>query len=170
MQHTGFSLIDSNNSVVLSWHENNGSRSCPEVIFIPNSDIMVHAPDLYTDYNGYKLVKRHLVNDKPSEWHRSTSSNVEFDGTDVIETFVYPDDPNIVPESVSPVQFRRALNQLNIRNDIDSYVNTLDQNSKDAWEYATVIERNNPIVLNAAMELEKSSVEVDDLFRLASTL
>jgi hypothetical protein len=170
MQHTGFSLIDSNNNIVESWHENNGSRSAPDVIFIPDSDVTVHAPDLYTDYNGYKLVKRHLVDDKPSEWYQRISSNTEFNGTDVVETFVYPEDPNIVPQSVTPVQFRKALNQLNIRNEVDNYVSTLDQDSKDAWEYATSFDRGNPILAAAAVALNKTTKEVDDLFRLASTL
>lgn len=170
MQHTGYSLIDSNNNIVESWYENNGFRTAPEVIHIPNSDLVVHAPQLYTDYNGYKLVKRQLVNEKPSEWHRPISSTLLFDGTDVVETYVYPEEPNVVPQSVTPIQFRKALNQLNIRNEVDNYVSTLDQDSKDAWEYATSFDRGNPILAAAAVALNKTTKEVDDLFRLASTL
>lgn len=170
MQNTGFSLIDSDNNIVESWYENNGFRTAPEVIHIPNSDLVVHAPQLYTDYNGYKLVKRQLVNEKPSEWHRPISSTLLFDGTDVVETYVYPEEPNVVPQSVSPIQFRKALNQLNIRNEVDNYVGTLDQDSKDAWEYATSFDRGNPIILEATVALNKTTKEVDDLFRLASTL
>jgi hypothetical protein len=69
-----------------------------------------------------------------------------------------------------PLQFRRALNQLNLRTQIEQYVHTLDTDSKDAWEYATVFERNNPIITSATQALNKSTEEVDDLFRLASSL
>lgn len=85
---------------------------------------------------------------------------------------VTPAPPDIlpVPQSVSPLQFRRALNQLDLRTQIEQYVQTLDADSKDAWEYAISFERNNPIILSAAQTLNKTTEEVDDLFRLASTL
>jgi hypothetical protein len=76
----------------------------------------------------------------------------------------------LVPSFVTPLQFRKALNQLNLRNQIEEYVQTLDQESKDAWEYAIAIERNSPIVVGAANSLNKTSEEVDNLFRLAFTL
>lgn len=169
MQQTGYSLIDKDNNIIQSWYENNGMRSIPDVIVLPNDDI-VNAPTVYENYGDYKLVKRFLVDNNPGIWYIHTSSTVEFNGTDVVETFVYPSEANIVPASVTPLQFRRALNQLNMRTLIEDYVKTLDVDSKDAWEYATIFERNNPIIISAAEALNKTSAEIDDLFRLASTL
>lgn len=169
MKQTGYSLIDKNNNILESWYENSGTRSIPEVIILPNGDIL-NSPKVYENYGDYKLVKRFLVDEKPGFWYVHTSSTVSFDGKDVVETFVYPAQPNIVPQSVTPLQFRRALNQLNMRTSIENYVNTLDADSKDAWEYATVFERNDPIISSAATALNKTSAEVDELFRLASTL
>jgi len=169
MQQTGYSLIDKDNNIIESWYENAGMRSIPQIIVLPNGDIL-NAPVVYGVYGDYTLVKRFLVNESPGQWFRETSSVVEFNGTDVIETYVYPETPNVVPQSVTPLQFRRALNQLNLRTEIEQYVQTLDADSKDAWEYATVFERNNTIITNAAQVLNKTTEEVDDLFRLASTM
>jgi hypothetical protein len=169
MQQTGYSLIDKDDNIIQSWYENAGMRSKPDFIVLPNGDI-VNAPDIYVFYEDYKLVKRFLVNNVPGQWYTHTSSTVVFDGTDVVETYVYPELPNVVPQSVSPLQFRKALNQMNMRTMIEDYVNTLDADSKDAWEYAISFERNNPIIASAAEALDKTTEEVDDLFRLASTL
>lgn len=169
MQQTGYSLVDKDNNIIQSWYENNGMHSIPEVVVLPNGDIL-NAPVVYEEYGDYKLVKRFLVDENLGIWYVHTSSTVEFDGTDVVETYVYPTEPNIVPQSVTPLQFRKALNQMNMREMIEDYVKTLDADSKDAWEYATVIERNNPIITSAAEALNKTVAEVDDLFRLSSTL
>lgn len=75
-----------------------------------------------------------------------------------------------VPLSVTPLQFRKALNQMDMRTMIENYVNTLDADSKDAWEYAISFERNDPIIVKAAETLNKTKQEIDNLFRLASTL
>lgn len=168
MQQTGYSLIDKNNNIIKSWYENSGMHSLPEVVILPNGDIL-NAPQVYEKYGDYELVKRFLNNEKPGQWYTPISSTVSYDGKDVVETYVYPEQPNLVPQSVTPLQFRRALNQLNMRTAIENYVNTLDEDSKDAWQYATIFERNNIIITSAAAALNKTSAEVDDLFRLAST-
>jgi len=168
MQHTGYSLIDQNNNIIESWYENNGSRSIPDVIVLPNGDI-INAPSVYETFGDYKLVKRFLVNEPPSVWHAHTSSTVEFNGTDVVETYVYPEAPNIVPQTVSPLQMRRALTELGLRTDVENAVETLDQDAKDAWQYATEIHRNNGIIAQVATALNKTTEDIDNLFRLAST-
>lgn len=169
MQQTGYSLIDKDNNILQSWFENKGTCSIPEVIILPNGNIL-NAPEVYEKYGEYKLVKRFLVDKNPGIWYDHTSSTVEFDGIDVIETYVYPTNPNVVPQSVSPLQFRKALNQMNMRTIIEDYIKTLDTDSKDAWDYAISFERNNPIITSAAKALNKTTEEVDDLFRLSSTL
>jgi hypothetical protein len=168
MQHTGYSLIDENNNIIQSWYENLGFQSLPDNLILPNGDI-VCAPSEDWQNDNYKLVKRYLVDNPPSVWHRSTSSEVVFDGTDVVETYVYPEVPNIVPQTVSPLQMRRALTELGLRTDVENAVETLDQDAKDAWQYATEIHRNNGIIANVATALNKTTEDIDNLFRLAST-
>lgn len=169
MQQTGYSLVNKDNNIIESWYENFGMRSIPEVVILPNGDI-INAPSVYENYGDYKLVKRYLVDEKPGIWYDHISSTVDFNGTDVVETYIYSEEPNKVPQIVSPLQFRRALNQLNMRTMIEDYVKTLDGDSKDAWEYATQIERNNPMVFNAAKDLNVPDNQIDNVFRLAGTL
>ena len=81
-----------------------------------------------------------------------------------------PPPANPVPDAVSPLQIRLALNMSGLRDSVDAYVATLNQTAKDAWEYATVIERSNSILVNGAKALGKTDKDLDDLFILAATL
>lgn len=76
----------------------------------------------------------------------------------------------IVPQSVTPLQARRALRQAGIKAEVDAYVATLDEEAQEAWEYALAIERNNPIVVGAGAALGMTEQQIDDLFILAATL
>lgn len=77
---------------------------------------------------------------------------------------------NPVPDSVTPLQIRMAINMMGLRDSVNYYVSTLDQSAQDAWEYATIIERTNPILVNGAIALGKTEEDLDNLFILASTL
>lgn len=79
-------------------------------------------------------------------------------------------DPNPVPGSISPLQARRALTAAGMREAVDGYVATLEQDGKDAWEYATVVNRDNAIIAAGASALGLTTAQVDDLFRLGATL
>jgi len=78
--------------------------------------------------------------------------------------------PNPVPTSVTPLQIRMAINMMGLREAVDTYVSMLTQSEKDAWEYATIIERENPILVNGTAALGKTIEDLDNLFILASTL
>ena len=77
---------------------------------------------------------------------------------------------NAVPQAVTPLQIRMAINMLGLREAVEAYVATLDQTSQDAWEYATIIERSNPILINGAIAMGKTTEDLDNMFILASTL
>lgn len=80
-------------------------------------------------------------------------------------------DPAPVPEiAVTPRQFRLALNQLNLRAEVDAAVAAADQNTKDTWEYSTEVQRNNPMVAAMAAAMSKTDEEIDAVFALAATL
>lgn len=72
--------------------------------------------------------------------------------------------------SVTPRQFRLALNATGMRASIEAYVAAGSQDMKDTWEFATVIERNSPIIAAGAAELGLTEGQIDDLFSLAATL
>lgn len=76
---------------------------------------------------------------------------------------------NPVPQAVTPLQIRMAINAMGLREQVEAYVATLDQTAQDAWEYATIIERSNPILVNGAIAMGKTVEELDQLFILADS-
>jgi hypothetical protein len=65
---------------------------------------------------------------------------------------------------------RRALRQLGLKAQVDAMLALLDEETVEAWEYATQIPRSSPLITAAAGELGLSTGQVDDLFRLAASL
>lgn len=80
-------------------------------------------------------------------------------------------DPIVTPAiTVSPWQIRKALNQLNLRTDVENAVAAADQTTKDGWEFATEFKRDDPTVAAIGTALSKTEAEVDAIFDLAVTL
>ena len=75
-----------------------------------------------------------------------------------------------VPFSVTPRQMRLALVQSGLMGSVNTYVATLSETAQIEWEYATAVERTNPLIGAAASGLGMTSAQVDDLFRLAASL
>lgn len=75
-----------------------------------------------------------------------------------------------VPDSVTPLQMRKALRQLGLKAAVDAYIATLPEEVGDEWEYALAIERTNPLLQAAIPALGMTSEQADDLFRLAGSL
>ena len=78
--------------------------------------------------------------------------------------------PAPVPESVTPLQMRKALRQLGLKATVDAYIATLDEETVEEWEYALAIERGNATLRTAITGLGWTNEQADDLFRLAATL
>ena len=173
MFHTGYSLIDENKKEIQFWGNNLGvSISKPNVLFLPNG-IDVHDPKINEDLFGYKLVNRYIDDTPPpSKWHTIDSETISYDEINdrTVVTYTYSSEPTITPTVVTPLQLRKALRQLNMKTAIDNYVATIDDEKREAWEYATEINRNDPFILEASEALEMSLNDVDNVFRLASTL
>lgn len=74
-----------------------------------------------------------------------------------------------VPFSVTPLQMRKALRASGLHSLVLTYVAGLDEEAQEAWEYATVIERGNPLIVSAAQSLGKTEEEIDTMFRLAAS-
>lgn len=74
------------------------------------------------------------------------------------------------PESVTPVQFRRALRCKGLYDALTVYIATLDADSQDTWEYAISIHYTDSVVINTLKALDQSNEQIIDLFCLAATL
>jgi len=77
--------------------------------------------------------------------------------------------PAPIPQSVTPLQVRRALNQAGLRSSVEAAIAAASQDARDAWEFASVINRDNPILDSMAAALGMSSAQVDQLFVLAAS-
>lgn len=82
----------------------------------------------------------------------------------------HPDAKPPVPESVTPLQMRKALRHLGLKAAVDAYIATLDEETVEEWEYALAIERGNATLQAAATGLGMTDEHADDLFRLAGSL
>lgn len=80
-----------------------------------------------------------------------------------------PPGPPPVPQAVTPLQARRAINAAGLRASIEAAIAAADQDAKDAWEYATEIRRDNALIASMAGALGLTSAQIDDLFRDAAT-
>lgn len=74
-----------------------------------------------------------------------------------------------VPQSVTPWQMRRALNQLGLRAMVEAAVAAGDQDARDGWEFALEIRRDNPLLAGMGAALGMTDAQLDDLFRLAAS-
>jgi len=75
-----------------------------------------------------------------------------------------------VPAAVTPLQMRRALRAADLMVQVEALVEQLDDEAREAWEYAVVIHRNDPLITSAAEQLDLTSAQVDDLFRAAAQM
>jgi hypothetical protein len=82
--------------------------------------------------------------------------------------------PVYVPDSCTPRQFRLGLLDYGI--DPDSITNMIlqipDENERKrvyiTWEYAVIIERNNPLIIQFAQQLNVSEQGIDEIFTYAN--
>ena len=84
--------------------------------------------------------------------------------------YVPPTPAPAQPIKVSPWQLRKALNQLNLRVAVESWVATASQTIKDGWEFATEFREDDSFVQEAGVALGKTPEELHQLFVLAETL
>lgn len=70
---------------------------------------------------------------------------------------------------VGPLQIRRALRETGDFNTVQAAMETADELTREAWQYAGEFRRNDPLVEAMRQVLGKTPEEVDELFRLAAT-
>lgn len=78
--------------------------------------------------------------------------------------------PPSTPKAVTPLQARKAMIAAGLLDTVEAWVADQDQAQRLAWEYATVIERDDPVIAAAATALDMTDAEVDALFIAAAQL
>jgi hypothetical protein len=76
----------------------------------------------------------------------------------------------VIPSSVSPRQIRLALTQIGLRAQVEAFVASADQTTKDSWDYATEFLISDPLVDGCMTALGKAEADKVALFQLAATL
>jgi len=105
------------------------------------------------------------------------SERFEHDGKVVRQVFEVEDippppepDPPGVPQTITPLQARKALRAAGLHGAVTAYVASLPEDQQEEWEYAIEVRRDNLIIAAGAVMLELSDEQVDDLFRLGEML
>jgi hypothetical protein len=106
----------------------------------------------------------------PANWISFATAD-DFAAHGIVVTTV----PDPVPSppviaSVTPRQARLALNAAALLSQVDAAVAAADQATQITWEFATQIDRNDPLIATLAAGLNLSSAQVDALFAQAATL
>ena len=74
-----------------------------------------------------------------------------------------------VPQSVTPLQAKLQLLKLGLLDEVEALV-TGDRAAQLYWEYASVVERDNAVLLLMANSIGLTSEQVDEMFMEASKL
>lgn len=77
--------------------------------------------------------------------------------------------PKEVPQSITPLQAKLQLLKLGLLDEVETLV-TGDRTAQLYWEYASIIERDNAVLLLMATQLGLTSEQVDEMFIEASKL
>jgi hypothetical protein len=72
--------------------------------------------------------------------------------------------------SATPLQIRRALRRVGLLDSVTAFVSSASPEISEAWEYATRIERDDPLLIACAATLGVTDTEIDEIFFLAATL
>jgi hypothetical protein len=96
---------------------------------------------------------------KPSEQH-------QFD----YETKQWVELPPHTPKIISMRQARLQLLNLGLLDSVNVQINSLSQAAQIEWEYATEVNRNNPLVSSLQVALSMTDSDMDLFFRNASEL
>lgn len=75
--------------------------------------------------------------------------------------------PRVIPDKVTPRQIRLALNMLNLRSTIENAIKNSSQDIKDTWDFATEIDREDPLLKQFQIQLNLTDDMIDSLFETA---
>lgn len=99
--------------------------------------------------------------------HDTASGDWTWDGSQLVA----PPAPVVAVQpvtSVSPRQARLALLAAGLLDKVEATVAQVGGATKIAWEYATEINRNDPLIATLGQQLQLTDVQIDALFVYAS--
>ena len=109
-----------------------------------------------------------------AEWLALGLETTDVDGNTFIDTTsieaAYKKKIKRTGMEAGPLQIRKALRMMGELDTIKSYMETADEEIKEAWEHASVFKRSDPMVLGVQQLLQKTDDEIDQLFELAVSL
>ena len=77
---------------------------------------------------------------------------------------------NPVPQQVTMRQARLALLSFGLLDDVEMVIAAAGRTAQLEWEYAAVVDRNNPAVAAVQQQKALTDAQIDDLFREAAKL
>jgi hypothetical protein len=81
-----------------------------------------------------------------------------------------PQEPEPVPQRITALQARRALLAADMLDQVEAAIARQPRAIQIAWEYATEIHRDDPMLVATAQAVGVDAAALDDLFRAASKL
>jgi len=116
--------------------------------------------------NGVVVNRTQASEPLASNWIQSDTAQIGWLYNPSTGEFSPPPFPSPeVPQSLSPVQARLVMNRRGLREQVEALIQQSgNQDIKDYWEYSMSIERNHPILLDLAAQLEITSEELDEMF------
>lgn len=77
---------------------------------------------------------------------------------------------NPVPQQVTMRQARLELLKRALLDDVEAVITAAGREAQIQWEYASVVERSNPVIAIVQQQHGMTDAEIDDLFREAAKL
>lgn len=91
------------------------------------------------------------------------------DGAFVPIQLAEPNATPTIPDKVTMRQARLALHSFGLLDQIKSFIAAASPEAQIEWEYATDVERSNPLVALVQTNAGLSDQDIDNLFKLAAT-
>jgi hypothetical protein len=126
--------------------------------------------------NGVRVKCRTYSGDQMNDLRADLGTEDSIKNADLINMIEMrhvppPPQPVAIPTVVSAWQMRKALNQLMLRDAVETAVAaSADQNLKDGWLFAKEFNRTDNLVVAMAASLGLVSADLDHLFILADSL
>ena len=77
---------------------------------------------------------------------------------------------NPVPQQVTMRQARLELHKRALLDDVEAVITAAGQAAQIQWEYASVVERSNPVIAIVQQQQGMTDAQINDLFREAAKL
>lgn len=85
------------------------------------------------------------------------------------DPYVAPQLPPVPPATCSPLQGRKALRAAGLIDQVNAAVKASTPDTQDAWEFASILIRTDPLIKTLGAQLQLSDAALDNLFTLAAT-